>query len=226
MQSYKLRINILQNVEPSVYDGIETYMSRYIRAYETNEEGTNPHYHYLFFFNQGVKELAFRSHIRKCVGSGNGYYSMKRCDEEYPIEYIAYIFKQGENKIVGKWPQEVIEEACSYDERVKNELKNRRIVKKSGSSRLLKIIEYCLGWERPVFIPNGENLVLELDMESIFQGVLITSDNTLIEAVLQYHIDNRLVIRETIIADYVRTIKLMFDKRYKTQMIISIRGSV
>jgi len=226
MQSYKLRINILPDIDPSVYDGVEAYMSSYCRGHETNERGDNPHYHYLFFFKEGVKELAFRAHIRKCIGSGNGNYSLKKCDEEYPIEYIAYIMKQGDFKTLGVWPQDVIQEARSYDERVKREMKDRKEVKKNGSSRLMKIIQYCLQREPYVFVPSGINPTLELDMVTIYNGVIITNDNTLIDAVLQWHLDNRLIIRPAIIADYVRTIKLMFDQHYRNQFVIKLLPTI
>lgn len=87
MTSYALRTNSHDYVELIV-----DKCSEYAYAYETGDLGRK-HIHWWIKPRLCVK--SFRNFLNSIGLTGNGGYSMTKCDVEYPIVYLSYIFKKG-----------------------------------------------------------------------------------------------------------------------------------
>lgn len=83
--------------------------------------------HAHFYLETTVKDTTVRDHIRKTFGKGNKVYSMKKCDEK-PIEYLAYLCKDGRYFFKNL----DIDAALAYDDKIKNELKDKKSKKKES----------------------------------------------------------------------------------------------
>lgn len=119
LSNYKIRID--SHAIQSIRMLFTKYFDRYIVAFEGGEE--NPHCHAIA--SSTAKSATIRSNIRKLFGSGNGSYSMKELDEEYPLEYIAYILKEGKYENSG-YPESILQEAKDYDLKIKQEIKEKK----------------------------------------------------------------------------------------------------
>ena len=97
----------------------------------------NPHVH-IYMATQTI-DTTLRPHFRH-LGAGNGFYSIKKLNEQYPIQYLAYILKEDLTYVQSGIPPEIIEEARLHDEKVKQDLKNK---KKERKTQLEKVEEYA-----------------------------------------------------------------------------------
>lgn len=191
IKPYKLRIDT-QDLD--VLEKIQNkYFESYLRGMESVEqyddkEDTNPHVHYyIHMFEEKTNPL--RQYIRKYIGKGNGIYSLKELDEEYPVEYLAYVLKDGEIKSENI-SQEVLDKAKEYDISVKASIKD----KKAKS------------------IPIWQRIIDEYEYESKSQAP--TKEQVLYD-VIKWHKDNFKLIREFQIVSYVQTILVNIDKDYE-----------
>lgn len=165
MTYYKLR------VDAQVLDYINSISRVYFYCHEGGEE--NPHTH--FYLETQVKAPTIRNNLRRLGLKGNGGYSLKSC-EKNPIEYIAYMMKEGNWTNVGL-PPEIIDEAKQYDTRIKKEMKDKKEAR----------------------IPVWKKIMATLPHQN-------ADYNTIIEYVCKYHIENELLIRKFQIECYVETI--------------------
>lgn len=159
MLSYKIRID--SHDRSAIRMLLTKYTDSYLLAFE-GEGSQNPHCHGLF--STTSKPATIRSNLRKKFGSGNGSYSMKELDEEYPLEYIAYIIKEGDYEI-HNIPPEIIERAKAHDIQVKKEMKE----KKSQRKTILKQIEekYFSKCEKGVI--DGTYVMKEFVVEKVLE---------------------------------------------------------
>ena len=127
MNYFKLRVDI--NKDVSITD-VEKVVSSYSQCYCYSIEGvdtTNMHTHFYLEMSKGAPALRMR--LRSLGLKGNGGYSLKELDEEKPIEYLAYIMKEGRFHNVGL-PENVILSAQEYNCKVQNDIKEKKEAKK------------------------------------------------------------------------------------------------
>jgi len=128
MNHFSLRITYknytFEQTHPAVPD-----WTIYCREYKPN----NNHAHYLISTPLGGHAL--RARFKKLGLKGNTDYSMKTLDSEYPIEYIAYLLKDGD--FVRKLPSAIQAEAVAHNNKVVQELEVRKAKKESVITRLI-----------------------------------------------------------------------------------------
>lgn len=152
--SYKLRITLNPDVDSQVYRDMESrYFSKYVRCKETGKDTDKDHYHY-FLITQNQNPL--RQFIQKYIGKGNGVYSLKRLDEEYPIEYLSYLIKEDTNAVWCNMPVDIKDNTMAYASEIKKKISTTR---KDG--RITKLRKMLI--EKFGCIPiNREQLVSEI----------------------------------------------------------------
>lgn len=165
------------------------YFIRYVRSFEIGSETGKAHYHY---YIQIKSEVALRQFIRKEIGSNrNGVYSMTKCDEEYPLKYLSYICKEDKDSVWFNMSDEVKKATMEW----KNEFDyDRKVKRKEG--KIVKIRKYLV---------DG------------YLGIP-TSPSTLVNAIMQYHIDNNCIISPFQIQNYCITLLSENDKNYRKQL--------
>lgn len=130
--TYKVRIDLGIVSLDSVVGAVHGYDAL---AYVVEGSMTeNPHIHLLL--TTTVKEKTLRARFRKLGLKGNGGYSMKEMTEEFPLEYMAYMMKEGKPEWIN-FPPEKIEEAIAHDMKVKAEMK----LKKESRKGVIIMIE-------------------------------------------------------------------------------------
>lgn len=150
----------------------------------------NPHVHfYLELDPLSLKLPALRARLRTLGLKGNGGYSLKTLDERCPIEYLAYMLKEGDVT----WfniPQDIIDEAKAYDLKVKAEMKEKKELKKAN----------------PVWKQIMETLGPEPKWPQI------------IDAVFDYHLEKKLLIREFQLLSLCQTIAFHGSPEYRKML--------
>lgn len=182
MKHYKLRIDTEDR--DKVLQLLKRYSTRYLVCIE-NIGTENTHTH--SFFSTDKENRTIRAYIRKSFGKGNGTYSMKELDEEFPIEYLAYCVK--ENNYITTFTSEEIQKIKELDLKIKSEIKQKKKDKLPVWKKILELIkEENQDWRKP----KHE----DLRYERVFRSVL------------QYHKENELLIRRFQIQSYSDTICL------------------
>lgn len=196
MEYYKLRIDVLP-LKEEVYLKLQSYFTTYVRALEVGSEATNPHYHY--YISMTSSAVSVRQYIRANIGKGNGVYSLKKLDEEFPPEYLAYLVKEDKETIWYKMPEGLKEKAIAYDLKVKEDLS-----KKGKKPAWKKAEEYVK--ERFGNVPFNESQI--------------------VEAVIDYYLENDMMIRKFLIIDIVQTILVSNNPKYKQNFIQNITQNI
>lgn len=131
MQSYKLRTHVLTSdlVIALTGDAECSLLSR-----ETGKVEFRDHYHW--FIRTTVKPPAMRARLRKHGLKGNASYSLGLLDSDFPIEYIAYMLKEGDITN-NSMPTEIMAEATKYDKAVKADIKETRAKRRTILQRIL-----------------------------------------------------------------------------------------
>lgn len=189
MLSYKIRIDSHDRTNIKLL--LSKYSDRYMLAFE-GQSSENPHCH--GFFATTTKPATIRSNLRKQFGTGNGSYSMKELDEDYPLEYIAYIIKEGDY-IEHNMPPEILVKAKEHDTQVKLELKAKKEKKKTV---LAQIDEK--------YFSDAVNGILDDNF--------ITKEYV-VDKVLEYYRESKGLIREFMIVSICQTLCLKHVRSYE-----------
>lgn len=186
---YKLRVD-LHTVQ---IDNILTLVNKYSTTYAYCVEGTttNPHAH--FYLATSTKKEAIRVELRKLALRGNRDYSFSTLDEQYPIEYLGYLMKEGNFHSVGI-PDEIICSARLHMERIQSEQKTKR--RKTHVDRIIDLIEPA---DRRTIDEDGLRTIQSLELVSTY--------------ILRYHLDNDLLLRKTQVLTYLINIVARLDPR-------------
>jgi len=185
-QYYKLRVDT-DNID-TIEGILKKYSSSYIVCLE-NVGTDNTHSH--SYLETTEKQATIRNVLRKTFGSGNSSYSLKELDEQYPVEYLAYVVK--EKLFRHNLPQDVIDKAMAHDKEVKDGIKEKKANKKT---QLEKIIEQ-----------NKEQLEGMKEAKG-FAMPEIT------DMVLKYYKENNILVREFQIISLVQTLSLQYIDGY------------
>lgn len=200
MSSYKLRVDLKTLCVDTLLNLAKRYFERFCYVFE-GMSGDNPHVH--FYVYTSVLSATLRDNLRRLGLVGNGAYSLKLLDSDKPVEYIAYMMKEG-NLVNCGVDQKLIDEAKVYDLRVKKELKSRK-------KQLDVIHEYV------------EQKLAEDKFNKISDkyGERIVSLPIIVEHVVGYHLDNGLLIRDFQIMSYARTLELRMNNRSAREKYVS-----
>lgn len=183
MNYFKLRTDLSKSSSDAIISYISRISSMYCYVIE-GSLGDNPHMH--FYLETNSKHTAMRQQLRNLCGKGNGAYSLKSTEEK-PIEYLAYMLKEGQITYVNI-PQETIEESEKYNAKVKSEINQKKKDKKSMFEKISEYIE-----SRP--------------------------DEHVINSIIQYHIDNDILVFRSRILSYYDTYCLKNDANYRESFV-------
>lgn len=196
-------INVFKlRIDTSPCDGVQQLCDKYAKEYLYTYENTgeeNPHVH--MYLQLSKQSRTVRAYIRKVFGSGNGVYSLKELDEQYPIEYLAYCMKLGEP--THNLPNEIIDKAKSYDLDVKRSMKE----KKSSRRTQLQILDDIIGTE----------CELQGDVYVRSNG-LIPCKEFVVDTVIRYYKDEKKLVREFMIVSLVQSLCLKYVPSYDYEL--------
>lgn len=177
---YKLRIDTSKRND--VVKLLSKYASLWIVSYEGFPD--NPHCH--VYLHLLCKQATLRNRIRKDFSrdkvAGNALYSLKELDEEYPLEYLAYLVKEKDYQKSDNFPQDKLDEALAHDKKVKEEMKEK---KKNRLPVWKKIMEMCKD--------------VQYDKDAY---------RKIAESVVDYHQENQILVRRFALKSYTDTIYL------------------
>lgn len=182
--SFSLRLDLLSSTDNAI-SLIKGFSNIYAYCLE-DLDGDNPHLHAYIQSDLNIRTI--RSRIRNNGYTGNGKYSLKKCDELIPIKYLAYLMKQ--NKFVSQGlDSNVLNEAREYDEKIKNDLKNKKINKKNNSQLCYEYVKSHALEPCSKYDPMNRSLPFWLVNSDIQLARLSYS-------ILEFHIINNLSIRD------------------------------
>lgn len=179
LSSYSLRTTGLPE---GLLQSLTHDSEKYLISEEIGSIAEHKHYHW--FILTSINNSTLRQRIRKYGLKGNGSYSLKKLDEEFPIEYLAYAIKEGTYK--HNLNEEELNKIKEYDLQVKND------IKKTKSSRK-KVIELLI-----------ESLPEDIKEHHCPEEIIVNH-------IIQYHIESNLLINERRITDYAQTILYKLD---------------
>lgn len=196
MSYYKLRLDIDESIN---MDDIIEFIQLKCNSYAYCIEGIikdNPHMHW--YLDLKCSSEVIRKKIRELGFKGNKSYSLTSLDEQYPMEYLAYMFKESKVK---SWniPDDIIENAKIQQKKVSDEIK---VKKESRKSILDKLTEQCLN--------------MKIDFTDYYSKKII------MDVILTYHLDNKLLINVNRVISLYHTLRLRIDKDFKFKLIDEI----
>lgn len=186
MNYYKLRLDHSDEHDlNSVLTMLEQYTSSYCYCIE-KPETDNEHYH--FYLEMTCHPTTLRVKIKQMGYSGNASYSLKQAEERYPLEYLSYMMKEGQFVNSGI-PEDILEGALAHSNKVKQEIKEKKEARKGVLEKL---------WE-------------QVQVKIIDSNVTAGQHYKIFEIIIQYHLFNKLLIREFQIKAYYDTILARLD---------------
>lgn len=186
---YKLRCDHDELSEYDLLENIDAISQKYMYCIE-EVDGKNKHTHW--YIETDIQMPALRARVRSLGYVGNGTYSLKTLDEETPVEYLAYLVKGGKYWTVGV-SSDLVENAKNYDKKMKENYKNEKKKKKNIIS--------CIISELGDFLTRSYCSTL--------------TQETIARRVLQYHLDNDLLVRDYTIHSLTTTILCRYYPEYK-----------
>lgn len=185
MNYYKLRVH-LRVENPITSQDILNLVSGYSETYCYAIEKLETNPHIQFYIETHIKSPTIRSHLRKMGLKGNASYSLTNCEKD-PIEYIAYLTK--ENFYQNTITDEIMEQVENY-KKDKTKTKNKKP----------KILDYLLDTYKEKYW---------------IDGVYPINDSKIIYEIVEYHIENKLIIRKFQIQSYLTTMQIyLYKEKY------------
>lgn len=178
MKYYKLRISLK---EIKYQDALATVIALSPDVHMIAHEAiTSPNPHIHSYIESRINNSTIRSRLRKLGCKGNGSYSLTLCDYQ-PIEYLAYMLKEDPDPVYTGICSNLVNDAYSYDLKVKEEIKRKQELKKKGWKAVLDSLKTVTGYE-------------------MFKSVQISG------YILRYFIDNNILFNEQKLITYTTTI--------------------
>lgn len=175
----------------------------YLYAFEDN--ATRPHFH--VYFETLHKEPAMRNHLRSRFGSGNGAYSLKSLDGIRPIRYLAYCVKMGDYTLSENFGP--VDEYLAYEEQTKKDFRTRATVLDSVEQYVLAELP-----KDPKGVPIIPRFNDEIQDNEADTHPIIFNEDYIINRVIEYHLVNKKLYRETLAISYAQTICLRYLPGY------------
>ncbi len=195
---YKLRIDTTNR--DLVHRLLRLYCGTYLLCWE-QIEGANPHCH--LYIQLLANEEAFRTHLRKKFGAGNGSYSLKKLSSEKCVEYLAYCMKEKDWQSSGI-DQELLDEAEAYDLKIKNEIKE----KKKARRTILETLEDNIDWVAMENEIKSSHLYCYEEDATVWPPYIL-------DAVMDYYIEKKVLIRSFQVESVCVTLLLNHSEAYK-----------
>lgn len=192
MNSYKARITLNKNIDDCI-KLIDEIGVKYNWVREGNEV-VKDHIHIWVLTDMKITQVRYK--VSKVAGKGNEWFSITTCKEEHPYEYWRYMQKQ--NQI--KWVRVEEDVKQQYEEWL---VKTKEEIKRKKDEKVWELIM---------------NIVIEkYSGRTIHDGA--DFDKELLDIVLEYHKDNKLIINKHRIFSYMDTIKInlpedIYPRRY------------
>lgn len=192
MNSFKLRITLNNNID-LIMKEIDDIIQSYIWVQEGNEV-VKDHVHLWLYTELNATQLRYK--VSKIAGKGNKWFSLSKCKEDLPYEYWKYMQKQNEIE----WVRVDDDAKASYQEWLEN---HKQETKRKKDEKVWLVIM---------------NLVIEK-----YEGKIVDNgadfDRELLDIVLDYHKDKKLIINKHRIFSYMDTIKInlpedIYPRRY------------
>lgn len=181
---YKLRVD---TVDKQIITHICTHYSPKKWVYCTeNVMGENPHSHYYLEMSKKTK-IAMADYIRKHVGSGNRVYATAQCKEFEPVEYLAYLTKQGDYESHNI----DLTKAIEYDEKVKQIIAEKKVQPKTQLDKI--------------------------QLWSVEKGIEFSDVHSIIDTVIDYYKEQGILVRQFQIVSLVQTLSLKYLPDYRDQ---------
>lgn len=181
MKFYKLRVDLFDVTDYDIINLVDDYCETYCYCVEGGDD--NPHMHFYLEFSNSPESI--RKKLRELGLKGNSSYSLKELDEKTPLEYIAYLMKEGKFVNVGV-DDVILQSAKDYDKKIKDEIKQK---KQNKQKTIDKVTEYVKERIRKDYIWGD-----------------------VAHLVVQYHLENKLMVRTFIIKSYTDTIHLRLNE--------------
>lgn len=215
MSHYKLRVTWSKtDCSFETFDKmIFTHCPKYCHVNEGDGERVEKHTHYYLITN--VKEIKLRKLFRAALGTsgckGNAVYSLSELaieeDQEYAIEYLAYMTKEGTIFNDGI-PPEVIEEATLHHKAVRANQRAERALKKSQLASLTELVQNNWNIPKDEFMVDKKGETLQVQ--------------SLVPFIVNYYKEQGVLFRQFAIIDICRTILLKLSPQYKDSLINSM----
>lgn len=201
---WKLRVSFKTVSPPDAVAFIQKYGGEYSYCFE-DMDTDNPHMH--AYLHTSVLEATMRDNLRRLdpkhdSKDGNKLYSLKqvkRCelypDEDFPIEYVAYMMKQQYFK--GNLNSIDTEKAEVHQTRVRADFKIKKEAKKNVVEKIMKLID-----EDPRYVKHLENFP-NSEPENY----------TIIECIFEYYRQNKLQVRKFSMKSQYDTIRVNYKYR-------------
>lgn len=149
-KDYSLRITN-RDLSPDFSSKIITFQEKYLKdiSYIMSKEGSwssvgcstyliNPTEDFVFphlhFYLKDISSPLYtrvRTWISNNIGKGNSYFAFKQLvndeNENFPIEYLAYILKTDVSPFIQNISQEIIDKAIVYDNNIKSQKRKKNI---------------------------------------------------------------------------------------------------
>jgi len=185
MNSYKVRIDIHQprygNI--SVQQCLDVFEDSDIYMYAVEKLGTdNPHFQALVVTS--VRRDTMVARIKKLGAVGQGY-SFKKANEQWPMEYIAYLMKECEPEY-HNFPEEVRIAGVKRNDMKQSEYRSKKLEKKA--TKVWRKIRELIPADFDYCDPQAKFHVMK--------------------AVVKYHKDNETLIRSGSLVAYMDTIMI------------------
>lgn len=196
--SFKARVDLTDVKLQDVLQELSRDMDRFAYSIEGSLTD-NPHIH--FYGRSITKSLStIRQRLTKKLHlKGNGSYSLKMNKEEFPIEYLAYMLKENDWITENQFhniPEEVLKSVVDH------KTEYVKIEKAKGKKSVVqKLIDYCQ--------ERMESHVLKYDVDIRFQSN--ASLPLIVRWIVDYHLENDLIVRDHQIMAYSRTIMLRLN---------------
>lgn len=199
LRSYKLRVTCSPSAE--VTERLVKLLKYFSSVYSyVDEVSSKDKFHYHCYLQSYYGSRIIRQHVSDTFGKGNKVYSLKELDELLPLDYLAYMHKDNMPTYSEDFPPECIQLIrLHYDEIKENFLETRE--KKKPQKIADAILQQYFPEDHPVW----------LDTADMWYYV-----ERLYESVVDYHIQNDLVIREFQILGIVQTILCKKSETYRT----------
>lgn len=210
---WKIRIDT-QDYEKIIFF-CNRYMTNWLYCFE-NEGTTNVHCH--LYVETTEKEATIRGHIRTKFGCGNGAYSMNTLDSVRPIEYLAYVVKG--RVYFHNLPEDLIENALAYDDKVKESIK----VKKAAKKTQLQLCEELLIERfKPVkyYIDRREDITCYCYVDETGHKTSIEVEDILV-LVIDFYVDNGLSFRRHAAKSIVDSLALKYNHVFRTHTMFNM----
>jgi hypothetical protein len=207
MTHYKLRISYGRTeIKPEDFLDILFKDCKHF-AFVNEGNGVEIEFHTHYYIITDVKEATFRDHLRKQFGSsknlGNKVFSLKDLEHgnnEIAIEYLAYMYKEGQVVTSGSFWDPYIDIAIDHNKKVQAEIKK---VKSSKKSQILQLISHI----EEVYSKCEEGFYVNDKRE-------IITKESIIDLIIGFYKENNLLIREFHMISLAQTLCLRFISNY------------